>query len=288
MRSSFFIPAILPLLLVSCSTTKDVRETSPQRRAGTALALTEDRTPRPYWIDKSPSAGGTRFFLGESHGSETREEGLEKAWISAFVRIGMTEFPELSKITSRSVENLKGSTYERRFSLRLERIDWAGVKEARELGSPFVERDPDTKKISVYRLVKWSDRDIASAKKQISSARQFQLPSSPEAKLYNEERLIGAVRAIQSVNSKVGKRNEMLAKVLGEVKCGVTLDDLLAVLGPPDRTNPYNSAFSEKEYYWGQFKVARAAGDPSIATISRDDDESGERRIVCPNRLKND
>ena len=241
----------------------------------------------PHWIEHLPIAVGTHFFLGESHDSATAEEGLERAWVSAFVRIGMTEFPELARITSRSVEDLKGTAYERRFSLRLERINWDGVKEAKEFGSPFTELDPESGKFSVYRLVKWSDQDMASAKKQLNSSRQFQLPISPETQRLSEDRIIRSIRAIHGLNDQVKKRNAVFEKVFAEMKCGVTLDDLIGILGPPDRSNPYNGGSSEKEYYWGQFKVARAAGDPVIAAISRED-ESIDRRVICPNRLRND
>ena len=275
-----------PIILILSSIIALFGCTSDQgvRLDGPPLTLSEDAIPQPYWVSKPPAASGYHFFLGESHGSDTREDGLEKAWISAFVRIGMTEFPELSKITSRSVENLRGASFERRFSLRLERVDWSGVKEAKQFGSPYVEYDRVHKKFSVYRLVKWSASDMASAKKQVSRARQFQLPASPEARRFSEDRIVNAVRGL---NQKVGQRNVLLAKVFDEVKCGVTLDDLIAILGPPDRTSPYNSARAEKEYFWGEFRVARAAGDPAIAAVTRED-ETQDRKVICPNRLRND
>jgi hypothetical protein len=240
--------------------------------------------PPPAWIRHMPKAPGIHFFVGESQGATRKEDALEKAWVSAFIRIGMTQFPELAIVSSESSETLKSASYERHFVMQLEKVNWQGIREATEYGSPYVDWNADSGNYVVYRLLKWADKEMNAAHGEIKMARMHEIPSSPESVRMNEAKMIHAVRAIQTLNAKVEQRNQLLEKVFGEVKCGVTLSDLVNILGPPDRSNPYNGLIVEKEYSWGQFTVGRAADDPTIAVVSRQED----RRVVCPGRLVNE
>lgn len=241
----------------------------------------------PDWITRPPQFPGYQVFVGESQGSKRKEDALEKAWVSAFVRAGMTEFPELSIVSSRSIENLKTASYERDFILQLERINWRGIREATGYGSPFVTWDSETGSYTVYRLLKWSEHDMELARAQLKLNEMHELPASPESIRMDQAQMEKAVHAVQAVNAKVDRRNALLQKVFNEMKCGVTLSDLIKILGPPERSNPYNGLIVEKEYSWGQFTVGRAADDPTIAVVTRQD-TSNDRRVVCPGRLQND
>jgi hypothetical protein len=243
--------------------------------------------PPPSWIRHVPELPGTRFFVGESQGSPSKEDALEKAWVSAFIRIGMTQFPELAIVSSESTETLKRAAYERHFVMQLEKVNWQGIREASEYGSPYVDWNADAGTYVVYRLLKWRDRDLSAARSEIKLARLHEIPSSPESVRMNEAKMIHAVRAIQALNAKVERRNHLLEKVFGEIKCGVTLTDLVNILGPPDRSNPFNGLIVEKEYSWGQFTVGRVADDPMVAVVTRQD-EREDRRVVCPGRLLNE
>src|SRR6185437_15552380 len=185
----------------------------------------ESKTPPPAWLETVPRSAGYHFVIGEAEGAETREQALEKAWVSAFVRLGMTEFPELTRISSQGVETLHGSQFERRFAVNLEGIDWTGVREATELGSPFVVYDRQHQQFLAFRLLKWGASDIASARKSLKSAKRHPLaqplasllPPAPEATTREQQALVDAVRQVQRLNHRINYRNTYLDRVFGEV-----------------------------------------------------------------------
>jgi hypothetical protein len=284
------IPVVL-VSLVSCasrpsSKKDDVTAKQTHRPRNLLLDARADVRP-PDWIERPPQFPGYHVFIGEAQGAKKKEDALEKAWVSAFLRAGMTEFPELAILSSQSSENLKSSTYERDFVMQLERVNWRGIREVTDYGSPFVNWDSETGTYTVFRLLRWADSDMESARAELKLNRMHEMPASPESVRMDEERMVKAVRAVQAVNAKVDRRNALLEKVFHEMKCGVTLSDLVKILGPPERSNPYNGLVVEKEYSWGQYTVGRAADDPTIAVVTRQD-SSTDRRVVCPGRLQND
>jgi hypothetical protein len=246
---------------------------------GNTLTI-ESKTPPPDWLRTLPRQIGYRFVLGEAEGGETRDQALEMAWASAFVRLGMTEFPELATISSRGVETLHNAQFERRYAINLQSVDWTGVREATDLGSPYVIFDRGAKRFIAFRLLKWAQTDIDRAHRQIQHSQWHPIPVAPEASRREQLALMQAVREVQRLNHEVGYRHTYVERILGEVKCGVTIDDLTRLLGIPDRTNPYNAHLIDKEYYWGDYRVESFGDNPMVAVIGRGDDpHSG--RVVC-------
>lgn len=287
-RSHFIPAATLALVLSSCSSPYAVRralmgQDGPRPRALSAKAS----VPPPGWTEHPPRGGGVRFFVGESRGSIYKEEALEKAWVSALVQAGMTEFPELSQVTSESVEGLRDVRHERRFLMRLERVNWNGLREATEYGSPYLDLDARTGEYTVYRLLKWGERDIDMAKREIAKNHVHTLPIPPELVHREQKRMAEALSTIASINARNAYHNALVEKVMHEVKCGVTVADLMKVLGEPDRYNPYNSHILDKQYYWGQYLVERRGDNPVVATITKEDGRS-KPRVVCRGALSSD
>ena len=60
----------------------------------------------PKWVSKVPKSELFIYSVGESKGIENKDDALERAWISALLRLGMTQFPELGKLRSESEETL--------------------------------------------------------------------------------------------------------------------------------------------------------------------------------------
>ena len=231
----------------------------------------------PFWVEHPPQTADTRYFVGEATHSPTKDEALASAWASALVRIGMAEFPELSTVQVEMSEHLRGASHERKFAMRLELVDWSGLQEATELGSPAVVWDDNFGRYRVYRLVRWGKDDIENARRKVRSRRIHALPVAPEAARRDEQKLVEAVRAVQALNERIERKDDLLKKVMGMVRCGATVSDLASILGPPDRSNPY--ARLEREYLWGSFEVVRAADSPFIISIRRTD--TGYRRRLC-------
>jgi hypothetical protein len=208
------------------------------------------RLDAPGWLDVPPKKMGYRFFVGETHGVARKEDALEKAWISAFVRIGMTQFPELTRIKTESTETLKDADYKRQFAMSLELVDWTGIAEATEYGSPYIREDEKTGEYSVYRLLKWTDADMERARKTIHAAKRHEIPGAPETL---EPHLVDAVQKMKSVATTIAEKNSVLTKVFRQVRCGVKIADLRKILGKPDWQSPYDS--EPRTYRWGTFHV---------------------------------
>jgi hypothetical protein len=243
----------------------------------------ELQKPRPFWIDQVPLEAGTHYFVGEATGAAHRGEALEKAWISAFVRIGMTEFPELTSLISQNDETLRGTAYHRRFFMNLESVNWVGITEAVDYGSPYLEYNPHTEQYTAYRLLKWADRDLQIAKGHVRHEAHHHIPGTPETAERERKALVEGVMEMQRINHRIDFHNTLVQKVLSEIKCGVTVADLIQVLGSPDRANPFNGHLMEKEYYWGNYKVERVGDNPAVTAITNENG-LGERKLIC-NRM---
>jgi len=252
-----------------------------------ACASLDDRgdTPkaRPSWTRHPPTGGDPAHAVGEASGFADKEEALESAWVNAIARLGLAEFPELMRITTRSVENLERSVHERRFAVKLELVDWSGLKEATDLGSPHVEYDPITAGYRAYRLVRWPRKKIEQARARISAGQRHRLPQSPEIRAEEEIRLTEALRSLQRVQDRLTRRSSYLDRVFKEVRCGITVDDLTEALGRPDRAGPYNAVRTEKTYYWGPYLVGHVTGNPRVAVVGRTD-LPRSRRYLCGGR----
>lgn len=243
MRSARFLLALL--LLPGCA----------------LFSTTEDA---PSWAHSPPRQSDAHFFVGESHGSRDKDEALERAWISALTRVGMTQFPELVQVSTRSTENLASADTEREFTLRLEQVDWSGVREAGDKGSPWILRRDDGT-FTVYRLLKWPNGLMDAARKRLLRAEKRPM-----------DRML---RQLKIVNERVDKRDRALKRIFDQVRCGVKVSDLTTILGSPDSVNPYNPMRVEKEYFWGSYRVARVGDNPFVAVIGRRD---ARPNLVCP------
>lgn len=267
---------VAAIFVSGCATTPTVRS-----RITTSLGpiAIESKSPPPPWLETVPHAAGYHFVMGEAEGASSREQALERAWVSAFVRLGMTEFPELTRISTRGRETLKNSQFERNFAVNLEGIDWTGVKEATELGSPYVIYDRKHSQFIAFRLLKWGASDISNARKNLKTAKRHSLPPAPEASTREQQALVDAVRQVQKLNHRIGYRNAYLDRVFSELKCGVTLEDLTNILGAADRANPYNGHLVEKEFFWGDYQVTSLGDNPAVAVVRKEG--ATDKRLVC-------
>lgn len=232
-------------------------------------------TKVPSWVETLPVSTTHVFVVGEGL-SENKDDALEKAWVSGLLRIGMTNFPELGTIHSQSNETLHDSNYQRQFTLQLNKLNWTGLKEVE--GSPFVTTDDG--KYAVYRLLKWSKTDIEVARKNIKKNLQYFIPDSPEITRRHEDELIDEERKIRDLNRKLTNRDAFVTRVIGEVKCGATVENLIAILGPPDRESSHNGMnLLPDEYYWGTFKVEHYRTEPIFSITAGNG--VGETFILC-------
>lgn len=227
-------------------------------------ALFSTRDDAPPWSRHPPRPSDAYFFVGESHGSRDKDEALERAWISALTRVGITQFPELVQVSTHTTENLASADTEREFTLRLEQVDWSGVREAVDNGSPWVSRNDDGT-YTVFRLLKWPYGLMEAARKKMARADRRPM-----------DRML---RQLKTVNERVDKRDRALKRIFDQVRCGVKVSDLTSILGSPDSVNPYNPMRVEKEYFWGSFRVARVGDNPFVAVIGRRD---ARPNLVCP------
>ncbi len=230
--------------------------------------ISADRPLFPTWVFKTPAADTHVYAVGEAFGAIDKEEALAKSWASALVRMGMAEFPELSQVASSHVESLNGgSSASRGLVLHLERVNWAGLSEVKEKGSPLVYWDETEGAYRAFRLLKWDRAHIEAARALFKKNQPSAIPLPPEMMVREEQSIFEAVTEIQRINFKNSYKQKLYRKVFGELRCGVTIADLIKVLGAPDRFNPYNRIVMDKEYYWGDYRVEREGADPRITAI---------------------
>ncbi|NBW99161.1 hypothetical protein EBR03_06275 [bacterium] len=230
---------------------------------------------KPAWVVLTPRAKGTQYFLGESSEAKKKEDALQSAWINGLVGIGMAEFPELSQVRIKSVETLTDVDYRKDFVMKLEWVDWTGLREVSEWGSPYVIKKEG--KWVAYRLFKWDEELISKAREKIKAKSNHHLPKRPESYLptseamheavlgtfdSNEEvkserqvQVSAAISKINNLNRIHQGRDQQIGQVLAVVRCGVTANDLVRVLGRPDRKTGGGCDFCNKSYEWGNYSV---------------------------------
>ena len=76
----------------------------------------------PVWVKEIPKKREVKYFLGESLEMQNKEDALERAWVSALFRIGLTAFPETGILKTQSFETLTEADYKREFVMKLELI----------------------------------------------------------------------------------------------------------------------------------------------------------------------
>jgi len=273
--------AVPLFLLSSCAnlvSRKPVPTPSLLVRAGVSPARHNSEL-LPTWVKRPPSDESRAFVVGEAAAAD-KDDAMAKAWASALVRLGMAEFPELSRVGSTTTESLHGGSSTRELALHLEQVRWAGLTEAKDLGSPLVYWDESDGSYRVYRLLRWDRARIEEARAQLGRGRRNGLPMPPELQIREEQRISEAVSDIQRINARNTYKETLYRKVFGELKCGATIADLIKVLGAPDRFNPYNRVVVEKEYYWGDYRVERRGADTRISSVTWERDGK-ERQKRC-------
>jgi hypothetical protein len=228
----------------------------------------------PNWLSSPPKSDSHFFSVGEARDIENKDDALERAWISSLLRFGMTQFPELGSLRSESEESLHSANYNRKFVLQLESINWKGLSEVEEKGSPYIVYDEIAKTYTVYRLLKWSKKDLAASKAAIRLKKKNEIPSSPEVARKVEETMIDEIQKITALNKKIETRDAFLSKVLMRAKCGVSIDDLTNILGSPDRHE------SSCYYFWGTYEVFSCKGQVDSVTPNNGE---GKQKSLCRN-----
>jgi hypothetical protein len=126
-------------------------------------AANEEKSP--VWVQaaKHPDDKAFSYTVGVASLVEKIELGMEQAWANGLEGFARTRFPHLQNVMQFSKETLNGTTYERMTALKLDSINWEGVSEASELGSPFVKehiRQNGDSLFTVYRLLKWEKKTL--------------------------------------------------------------------------------------------------------------------------------
>lgn len=276
------VSALSFLVLSGCANL--VSRQTPSKKLITRTALptsVNDRPLLPSWTTKTPASDSSLYVVGESVGSADKEEALSKAWASGLVRLGMAEFPELSQVAAANVETLQGNSATRGLVLHLERVNWTGLTEVKEQGSPIVYWDESDGSYRAYRLLKWNRTQIESARAQLKKNAPHAIPLPPEMLVDEEQKIVEAVSEVQRINARNQWKEKLYTKVFGQLKCGATIADLIKVLGAPDRFNPYNRVVMEKEYYWGDYRVERQGADPRITAVVIQQN-GREKKKSCP------
>ena len=236
----------------------------------------------PSWVDHPPESSASVYIVGESIPCKQKEDALEKAWNSALIRIAMTEFPELIELTSTSKETLKDSEFERKTVQNFQLINWKGLREMKSLGSPFVSFDPKTELYTVYRLISWNKIDLKVSKLEADDdleklklgrdVKTYKLPNTPEDTDKEELALSDQMDQIRKLNLQIKSRDEMISKVLSELKCGTKVTDVIKILGQPDKIDYF-------DVIYGTYKLTH--WQDNFVNSIKDKLGNGEERRLC-------
>jgi len=225
----------------------------------------------PNWVDQVPEATNTIYIVGEGS-STSKEEALDKAWNSALIRMATAEFPELIQLSSKSLETLTGSEFERSTVQNFQLINWKGIKEMKVHGSPFSDFNLKTETYTVYRLLAWSKADVEASKKEANDAlakikasadavvKTYKVPNTPEEAQLEEQVMMDQMMQLKAANLRASSRTGKLSQVMHGIKCGVTIQDLYKLLGAPDKSDDFfdtPSSFGNRS--WGQYEVTFSA-----------------------------
>jgi len=287
---NFTIGFALSSVLVSCISQSP--GWGDENSSVTAAPLVSEATHlgqrQPDWVTRLPVEPGVLYFVGESSAQE-KELAMERAWYTALVRVGTTEFPELTQLKTQSTETLEKSSYERRAVAHLQYIDWTGVKEVKEKGSPFVIAGSEKGTFVAFRLLKWSQKDIERSRKKVttslaikSSSPSYIIPSSPESQLDAQENTVQELVKVNFLNRKIAERNLKLEMVMKKLKCGTTISDLEAILGHADQVQDYSydGEVGRKRFYWGAYQVTVTDAEHAVDWV-RSNMGNGPKKAIC-------
>lgn len=217
----------------------------------------------PSWIDHPPISADSIYMVGEGE-SFSKEDALQKAWNSALIRIGISEFPELNQLSAKSTETLTTAEFERTSIQNFQLISWKGIHELKSYNSPFASFDPSTKTYHVYRLLEWSKTALQTSQLEVSKSIEkfkkssdatiptYKFPTSPEEQQKEEKKLSKQMEYLNARNSKLETRDNYIRNILMHLHCGTRVFDLTHMLGEPDS---YEWSGSEFRFTWGTYYV---------------------------------
>lgn len=132
---------------------------------------------RPMWADdlRPPVQADGKCYIGSASNAVTKEQALNDAYKNALINVVRGEFPELTKISERSLESLYGAEYTRNLSLRSDLVRFAGLIEHKQ--SPYVEINSQGN-YDAYRILCWPLVAVAAEKRRLASVAQKSTPES--------------------------------------------------------------------------------------------------------------
>ena len=224
----------------------------------------------PGWVRNMPKSDLYKYSVGESNNETTKDGALNEAWVNSLVKLGLSEFPELSKLSLKFKESLYGTESENLYESGLEYVNWRGIEEVKDLGSPYIIYNEATETYKVYRLLKWSKKSIVTNKLQHQKNMKYQMPPSPEKFDSAVIEETSALVKLNSLNKEIEKSNAYYGSVLMKVKCGITIHQLKSILG-----NPHTSSDTTPRSYgfyitvtWGTYRVEYSSSSPVIQEIT--------------------
>lgn len=238
----------------------------------------------PPWIDHPPEDHSYVYIVGESIPSKQKEDALQQAWNSALIRLAISEFPELIQLISKSRETLRDSEFERSTIQNFQLINWKGLREMKSLGSPFVSYDEKSGSYTAYRLLTWSLKDRDMAKKEANESldkikksseaivKIYKVPLTPEEAELSELQISNQLDQLRRLNIQIKSKDEIVEKILKELKCGTKVTDVLSLLGEPDHKNYYSVVYGT--YILSHYR------DNFVNSI-KDKLGNGEERFLC-------
>jgi hypothetical protein len=236
---------------------------------------------KPGWINKLPEDNLFTYGIGESQSQVDKSEALNQAWVNSLVKMGLEQFPEFSKISLKYKESLKNTESESDYNSGLEYIDWKGIQEAKDLESPYVVYDEIEKSYKVYRLIKWSKKNIADNKRNFDKKVKYSMPISPEK---NDEKINAITNnflKLKKLNEDIDKREAYYGLFLLKIRCGITIHQLKSLLGEPVWTSDTES----KSYgytikaRWSNYIVEYNSRSPIIEEVRTN---NGEGKTYYP------
>ena len=141
--------------------------------------------------------------------------------------------------------------------LHLEKIDWTGIEEVTEVGSPKITLQ-DGKLFHCVRLLRWSKKNFNTVKNNIkkdSTNKKFPFPLTPEVE---KKRILMATKEqlfIEKINRELDEKNIKVNDILKKIKCGISFKQLINILGSPDSIKNHPYYFYKEIAEWGTTQV---------------------------------
>ncbi len=194
------------------------------------------------------------YFAGISELKFKKVDAADEAWFNALYDFALVNFPELIELKSKSEESLNQTIYNRIKILHLEKIDWSGLEEVTEVGSPLTYPQSGNY-YKVARVIRWSKKKFNAAKLKIKNAKsevKYTFPLTPEKEEIKSKAAAKEILYLEKINQVILDKNKKVRDILKRIKCGFTYKQLVNILG-----EPVTKEFSYYHGYaiWGTYKV---------------------------------